>query len=148
MAQVLKPNPAGGVMSNLATIQDIYDAFGKGDVPRILGHLSEDVVWEYGAGVSDIPWLQPRTGKEGASAFLSSLADFQIQRFEPTTLLESQDLVVVLLNVDATVGSTGLQISEEDQVHLWHFGEDGKVKRFRHRADTLQHQRACKPQSV
>ena len=135
-------------MSNVATVQDIYDAFGKGDVPRVLGHLSEDVVWEYGVGTSDVPWLQPRTGKNGAAAFLSSLADFQIERFEPKTLLESSDLVVVLLDVEATVASTGVRISEEDQVHLWHFGKDGKVARFRHRADTLQHQRACKPEPV
>ena len=135
-------------MSNLATVQDIYDAFGQGDVPRILGHLSEDVVWEYGAVASDVPWLQPRSGKDGAVAFLSSLADMQFERFEPNTFLESKDLVVVLLNVQATVVSTGLRISEEDQVHLWHFGKDGRVRRFRHRVDTLQHQRACKPDSV
>ena len=55
-------------MSNLAAVQDIYDAFGKGDVPRIPGHLSENVVWESGAGASDVPWLQPRAGKEGAAA--------------------------------------------------------------------------------
>jgi uncharacterized protein len=135
-------------MSNLATVQDIYDAFGKGDVPRILGHLSEDVEWEYGAGASDVPWLQPRAGRNGAAAFLSSLAGLQFERFEPTTFLESKDLVVVLLNVEATVTSTGVRISEEDQIHLWHFGRDGKVERFRHRIDTLQHQRACKPGSV
>ena len=135
-------------MSNLGTVRDVYEAFGKGDVPRILQHLSEDVVWEYGAGASDVPWLQPRAGKEGAAAFLSSLADFQIQKFQPKTLLESNDLVVVVLDVEATVGSTGLRINEEDQIHLWHFDKDGKVARFRHRADTLQHQRACKPDSV
>lgn len=135
-------------MSNLATVHDIYDAFGKGDVPRILGHLSEDVVWEYGAGASDVPWLQPRAGKEGAAAFLSSLADFKIEKFAPKTFLESNDLVVVLLDVEATVSSTGLPIREEDQIHLWHFGRDGRVERFRHRADTLQHQRACRPGSV
>ena len=135
-------------MSNSATVQDIYAAFGAGDAPRVLSHLSEDVDWEYGAGPSDVPWLQPRAGKTGAAAFLSSLADFRIEKFEPKAFLESGDLVVVLLDVEATVGSTRLRISEQDQVHLWHFGEDGKVARFRHRADTLQHQRACKPASV
>jgi ketosteroid isomerase-like protein len=135
-------------MTNLATVQDIYDAFGQGDVPRILGHLSDDVVWEHGAGLSDVPWLQLRAGKEGAAAFLSSLADLQFQKFEPKTFLESNDLVVVLLDVEATVRSTGKPIKEEDQVHLWNFGRDGKVARFRHRVDTLQHQRACKPDSA
>jgi uncharacterized protein len=135
-------------MSNLATVHDIYDAFGKGDVPRILGHVSEDAVWEYGAGASDVPWLQPRRGRQGAAEFLSSLAEFQIEQFVPKTFLESNGLVVVVLDVTATVASTGRRITEEDQIHLWHFDGEGRVERFRHRADTLQHQRACKPGSA
>src|SRR5688572_15614794 len=135
-------------MSNLAAVQDIYDAFGKGDVPRILGHISEDVAWEHGAGANDVPWLQPRRGRKGAAEFLSSLADLRFEQFQPKTFLESGNLVVVLLDVAATVISTGGRITEEDQIHLWTFDRDGQVERFRHRVDTLQHQRACRPQSV
>ena len=90
-------------MSNVATVQDIYDAFGKGDVPRILAHVAEDAVWEYGAGPSDVPWLQPRRGKGGVAEFLSSLADLQFDQFQPKTFLESGDLVVVVLDVAGAV---------------------------------------------
>ena len=135
-------------MSNVATVQDIYDAFGKGDVPRILTHISEDVDWEYGAGASDVPWLQPRRGRIGATEFLGSLADLQFEKFQPKTFLESGDLVVVVLDIAGTVISTGQRISEEDQIHLWHFNGDGQVARFRHRTDTLQTQRAVRPGSV
>jgi ketosteroid isomerase-like protein len=138
----------GAVMSNIATVQDIYDAFGKGDGPRVLSHISEDVVWEYGGAVSDVPWLQPRKGREGAADFLASLADLRMDKFQPKTFLESGDLVVVVLDIEATVVSTGRAISEEDQIHLWHFNGDGQVQRFRHRTDTLQAQRACRPESV
>ena len=31
---------------------------------------------------------------------------------------------------------------EIDEVHIWHFGDDGLVTRFRHRADTLKQLRA------
>ena len=135
-------------MSNVAAVQDIYEAFGKGDVPRILGHISEDVAWEYGAGANDVPWLQSRRGKKGAGEFLASLADLRFEQFQPKTFLESGDLVVVLLDVAATVVSTGERIEEQDQVHLWNFDGSGQVGRFRHRVDTLRHQRACRPQSV
>ena len=135
-------------MSNVAAVQDIYEAFGKGDVPRILGHISEDVAWEYGAGTNDVPWLQSRRGREGAGEFLASLADLRFEQFQPKTFLESGNLVVVLLDVAATVVSTGGRIEEQDQVHLWNFDRNGQVERFRHRVDTLQHQRACRPQSV
>ena len=33
-------------MSNLATVQTIYDAFGTGDVLTILETLADDVEWE------------------------------------------------------------------------------------------------------
>jgi ketosteroid isomerase-like protein len=135
-------------MSNIATVQDIYDAFGKGDVPRILAHISEDVVWEYGAGATDVPWLQPRWGKQGVAEFLASLADLRFENFQPKTFLDSGNLVVVVLDVAGAVVSTGQRITEEDQIHLWHFNKDGQVERFRHRTDTLQAQRAVRPQSV
>jgi hypothetical protein len=40
------------------------------------------------------------------------------------------------------VRATGRRIVEEDEVHLWHFNAEGHVQRFRHRADTHQHQTA------
>ena len=33
-------------MSNLPTVQSIYEAFGKGNIPAILDVLSDDVGWE------------------------------------------------------------------------------------------------------
>jgi ketosteroid isomerase-like protein len=33
-------------VSNLATVQGIYEAFAKGDIPAILDVLAEDVEWE------------------------------------------------------------------------------------------------------
>ena len=36
----------GGSVSNAATVQGIYEAFGKGDVPAILDVLADDVEWE------------------------------------------------------------------------------------------------------
>ena len=38
--------------------------------------------------------------------------------------------------------ATGARFREYE-MHLWTFGEDGKVSRFRHFADTVKHQRAA-----
>jgi ketosteroid isomerase-like protein len=32
-------------MSNVATVQSIYEAFGRGDIPAILDRISDDVIW-------------------------------------------------------------------------------------------------------
>lgn len=126
-------------MSNLQTIQEIYEAFGRGDVPAILQKLSETVIWEYGINSSDVPWLQPRRGLDGAKAFFSSLVAIQIQRFTPKAFFEGGNIVIVLIDIEFTVKATGKRVVEEDEVHIWHFNDQGKVARFRHRADTLQH---------
>ena len=126
-------------MSNLTTVQEIYAAFGRGDVPAILDRLADLVEWEYGAGATDIPWLQTRRGRAGAAEFFSSLSALEIEKFVPKRFLEGPDLVVVLLDLEAKVKATGKRILDEDYVHIWYFDEKNRVTRFRHRADTQQH---------
>lgn len=134
-------------MENVAVVQQIYEAFGRGDVPAILDHLAEDVEWEYGVNSTSVPWLQPRRGRQGASEFFGYLGGLEVHKFVPKTMLESDDVVVALIDFEATVKETGQRISEEDEAHIWHFAQ-GKVVRFRHRADTHQHQLAYQGQGV
>jgi uncharacterized protein len=129
-------------VSNIATVQGIYAAFGRGDVPAILEVLAEDVDWEYGQAPTDVPWLQPRRGRAGAVGFFESLGAIDFARLEATTFLESGSTVVVLLQLEATVKATGRKVVEEDEVHIWHFDAAGQVARFRHRVDTLLHHSA------
>ena len=125
-------------MANTEVVQEIYAAFGRGDVAAILDKLDESVEWEYGGATAGVPWLQPRRGKAGAAEFFASLGELDIQKFVPKALLESNGLVVALVDVEATVKATGRRFVEEDEVHLWHFDEAGRVIRFRHRVDTHQ----------
>jgi hypothetical protein len=131
-------------LSNLETVKKMYTAFGKGDVPTILGCLSDDVQWEYG-GLSEVPWLVPRKGKAGAGEFFQSLAAIEIQKFVPKTILEGDGVVVSLVELEFTVKATGRRVVEEDEVHIWYFGRDGLVSRFRHRVDTFRHEAALYP---
>lgn len=52
-------------MSNKQTVQNIYAAFGKGDMPAILDQLTDDIDWEYGyrRAPNPVPWLQPKENK-------------------------------------------------------------------------------------
>ena len=133
-------------MSQLAVVREIYGAFGRGDVPAILGHLAPDVEWEYGAGPTPVPWLQKRHGHEGAQQFFSEVAArLEIQMFAPKTFFEGQGVVVVLIDLEARVKATGKPIHEEDEVHIWYLNAANKVTRFRHRVDTQHHIEACRP---
>lgn len=131
-------------MGHKETVQEIYEAFGRGDVPAILDRLDDAVEWEYGTQPGEVPWLQPRHGKAGAAEFFASLAGLEFHNFVPKAILEGDGLVVALVDVDATVKATGKRFVEEDEVHLWHFNDAGRVVRFRHRVDTYRQWEAWK----
>ena len=126
-------------MSNLETVKQIYVHFMNGNIPPILEQLSDSVEWEYGVNSGSIPWLQPRRGRQEVTKFIEALNLLEFHKFEPKTYLESGNIIVCLVDLDATVKDTNTRIMEEDEVHIWYFNEQGKVIKFRHRADTHQH---------
>jgi ketosteroid isomerase-like protein len=131
---------------NITTVQNIYAAFGRGDVPAILEHISDDCVWEYGPGTSDVPWLQPRKGRAGVAEFFRIAGtELAFKSFAPTTIVGDDKVVIALATLEATVVRTGKTIHEVDEAHIWHFDDKGRVVKFRHAADTLQQQRAVQP---
>lgn len=125
-------------MSLADTVQQIYAAFGRGDVPAILEHLAEDVEWETADNSAGLPWLEPRRGRTEVPAFFATLGALEFHKFEPSTLLESGDTVVALIDLDVEVKATGRRVVEEE-VHIWRFGDDGRVRRFDHKVDTYRH---------
>ena len=130
---------------NLKVVEQIYAAFGKGDVPAILAKLADTVDWDYAyrAAPNPIPWLQPRLGVGGAAEFFKSVqANLEIHRFAVSALAQGPGVVVALFDIEATIKRTGKRIVEQDQAHIWRFNEAGKVVRFRHCADTYQHAKA------
>ncbi len=66
---------------HVATVASIYEAFGRGDVPSILGALSEDVRWEEWADnqtqASGVPWPPAGRGNAGALGVLPIPAGFK-----------------------------------------------------------------------
>jgi ketosteroid isomerase-like protein len=70
-------------MDKVETIKQIYEAFGKGDIPTIIDKLDEDVAWDTQSNVPGVPWLGPRRGKANIPGFFESLAPLQFTHFEP-----------------------------------------------------------------
>lgn len=127
-------------MGHAATVQRMYEAFGRGDVPAIMEFIAEDVEWEYGTQPShDVPWLQPRKGRAAVMGFFQSLAGMEFHKFQPTAILEGDGVAVALVDIEVTVKKTGRKMSEKDEVHVWRFGPNGKVVAFRHGVDTHAH---------
>jgi hypothetical protein len=130
-------------MTNTETVRSIYENFGKQNIPAILECLTDDVEWEYAYAHVPVPWLKPRRGRAGAGEFFQSLALLDIKGFAVKTIVADGNLVIGIVTLDAVVRATGKRIVDNDEVHLWHFDPRGRVDRFRHVVDTIQHVNAA-----
>lgn len=125
-------------MEPVERVQQMYAAFGRGDVPAILAQLAEDVEWEYGGNRNPVPWLQPLKGRAQVPKFFEALAThIDITQFEPKTFFQQGDMVVNLLDVAFTVRATGKHVVDKDIVHIWRFNPAGLVQSYKQKVDTL-----------
>jgi uncharacterized protein len=128
-------------MGNLATVQAIYEAFGNGDVPAILDHMAEDIEWDHWednvAQKAGVPSLQARDGKAGVSEFFAVAASMGISDFQVLNLMEGGDQVAATVVIESDVPGGGRYRDEE--IHLWSFNLNGKVRGLRHYVDTAKH---------
>ena len=138
------------LQANLAVIQDIYGAFGRGDVPAILDHVADDCRWEVWDGNfaqrAGIAYLRPQSGPAGVAEFFAAVGELQIHDFQVGDMLASATQVAVEIVIDATTPSGGRFRDEE--LHMWTLGDDGRVTRMRHHIDTAKHIAAGKGQDT
>jgi uncharacterized protein len=123
-------------VSNTQTVQQIYEAFGRGDVPTILDKLDDSIEWETQAPVPGVAWLQSRRGRTNVAGFFEALAPLTITRFQPHTFFDGGNKICVLIAFDAT--NHGRHYSFPNNGHLWEFSPVGKIIRFDHVTDTAQ----------
>lgn len=134
------------MLSNLETVQSIYEAFGKGDIPTILSHLADDIQWEAWADNSaqkhNVPWLKPRTGKDGVMAFFGLTPQLNIIDFQVLSIMDGGNKIAAEFVIEAAPSALGTGFRDEE-IHLWSFNEAGKVTRLRHYTDTYKHIQAA-----
>ncbi len=131
-------------VSNLETIQAVYEAFGKGDIPAILGRLAPDVEWEQWEGrntaqAAGVPWMAAGTGPGGAIAFFTAVGSLmEFKSFEVLNMLEGGNQVAVTVKLEVAINSTGKTFKEEE-IHMWTFNDAGQISAMRHYSDTAKH---------
>ena len=135
-----------GMASNLKTVQLIYEAFGRGDVPAILDLCADDVAWEHWddnrAQQAGIPIMQSHTGKAGVGEFFAGVGTLTMHGLEVLNMMEGGDQIAVtfVIEYDTPVGGH----LRDEEIHLWTFNADGKVSGLRHYVDTAKHIAAWK----
>lgn len=128
--------------NNLQTINNIYEAFGKGDIPFIISCLADDVQWEHWADNSaqkaGVPWMLPQQGKAGAMEFFKMLGQLVIKEFSVLSVMGNENQVAAEFVIEAEIPATG-RVYRDEEIHLWTFNDAGKITRLRHYIDTAKH---------
>ena len=123
--------------ANVSLVQDLYAAFGRGDVAAIISACAPDVDWRVVGRRADYPTLGEWRGPDGVAQFFKVAADLEnLEEFSPREFHASGDKVFALGVYNFTVTKTGRAVASE-WCHVFTI-RDGKVVAFREFTDTAQ----------
>jgi len=129
-------------MSNVDSIKQLYEAFAKGDVPRVLGFLSPDIEWTEAAG---FPYGGTYKGPEAvlSGVFIRLGTEWDAFAAIPNEFIDGGNTVVVPGQYSGSYRATGKSF-KADFAHVWKI-ENGKAIKFKQYVDTLLIDRAMQP---
>src|SRR5262245_20595593 len=112
-------------MSHIATIQNVYAAFGRGDLPAILEVVADDCVWDLSRprvkGASRVPWIRRFNGKKEVPEFFGALGStLDVKVFSPEEFYGEGDRVAVKVHEEYVVRANGRPLIM-DTMHLFTF---------------------------
>ena len=125
-------------VEKISTIQSIYAAFGKGDLPGVLAHVTPTTRWDFNGGRKEVPWHAPVESKAGLAAFFQAFGEgVELHAFEPREFIHCGPHVIVEIHLEYTVRKTKRRVVM-DQLHWWTLDDRSQVLRLRHFEDTAQ----------
>ena len=120
---------------SVEVVRGVYEAFGKGDVPGVLGAMTADIEWYEADGM---PYGGVYHGGEEVAQnvfgpILEDLPDFAVT---PEEFIASGNTVAVVARYTGTGKASGKALNLP-VVHVWDV-RDGKAARFRQFVDTAK----------
>jgi ketosteroid isomerase-like protein len=111
---------------NRKTIDQVYSAFGDGDIEGVLGMLTNDVQWTSPSPPDVITYAGSRTGDERVARYVEARCEtVETTMLRPQRFFAQDDLVVVLGRYTLRVVMTGTVI-DNDWVRAFEVA-DGKI---------------------
>ena len=129
-------------MGNLETLKGGYEAFGRGDVPAVLGIFDPNMAWREAEGNPYKPDGAPWIGGDAIVQNLFMRLPAEWDGFTVTTneFHDAGDTIAVEGRYTGAFKSTGKNIDAQF-CHVWKF-RDGKATSFQQYVDTAQWQEA------
>ena len=114
--------------SNIAVVQAMYAAFGRGDLPGLISNLAPEAEWRV-IGQKDYPTMGTWKGPAAVTDFFRLVGETeQFSEFKPETFDAAGDRVFVMGRYTFKVLKTGQTVSS-DWVHVFTL-RSGKVVSF------------------
>jgi ketosteroid isomerase-like protein len=121
--------------ANIAFVQNMYAAFGRGDVPTMLSGMTADIDWHCNGRPADYPTFGKRKGPQEVGEFFKTVAEIgDFSEFTAREFYAAGDHVFVLGHYELTLKKNGRHIAS-DFCHVFAF-RDGKVAMLREFLDT------------
>lgn len=121
-------------MSNVDTVKQGYEAFGRGDLDGAVESFAEDVRWE-NPEASQIPNPGVTEGRDAVKQFFAEVPNhWESFSITPDEFIDGGDTVVVLSHGEAKGKETGKE-AKLPWVHIFRF-RDGQVSEVQALTDT------------
>lgn len=105
---------------NVKTIQNLYAAFGRGDVQTIVDQVTDDVHW-FSHFTEEVPWGGDFSGKANVPNFFGAIYNnVDVQLFEPDQFVSEGNTVISMGRFGATSKATG-KSDETPWIFVWKF---------------------------
>jgi uncharacterized protein len=120
---------------NVEYVKGVYSAFGRGDVPAVLGAFTDDIEWFEAEGM---PYGGLHRGPEAVAQNVFGPISEDVEGFAvtPEQLIGSDATVAAVVRYTGTGKATGKAL-DVPAVHVWDI-RDGKLARFRQFIDTVK----------
>lgn len=110
------------------TVQSLYEAFGRGDIPFIIDHVSEKFVWIDPNDPAIVPHGGRYERKDGFLQFFKNLSEgSDTTLFTVDEYAEGENVVMVTGKHGIVVKKTGKSVTF-DWTMVWHFENGTPVK--------------------
>lgn len=122
---------------NIATINSIYEAFGRGDTEYIVAQVTDDVDWAAEAAGKGAPWYGSHRGPDGVRTFFEQFGKTMTpEEFTPLTIATAGDDVLAVVRFRVRSNDTGKTAAM--LLHHWFRFRDGKIAYYRGTEDTAE----------
>ncbi len=125
-------------MDNVTVVKNIYAAFGRGEIPAVLGAMSPGIKWFEAESNPYMPSGEPWVGPDAIlnNLFMRLGAEWEGFTVHPASLYGAGDTVVVEARYTGTYKPTGRKLDAQ-VCHVWDVRE-GKLTRFQQYVDTAK----------